>query len=136
MKRTIIRLLDSFGIGGATDADQLTGTAADGTQFSDMGANTLGHIAEQCAKGLANDGRSGPLNVMQEGDLLVITADHGCDPTWPGTNHTREHIPAIFYGHSVKPGSVGLRDTFADIGQSIADVHHLPALEYGKSIFS
>jgi phosphopentomutase len=73
---------------------------------------------------------------MQEGDLLVLTADHGCDPTWPGTDHTREHIPAIFYGHSIKPGPIGLRNTFADIGQSIADYHNLPALEYGSSIFT
>jgi phosphopentomutase len=75
-------------------------------------------------------------DAMQEGDLLVLTADHGCDPTWPGTDHTREHIPAIFYGQSIKPGSIGLRDTFADIGQSIADFHQLPALQYGKSIFT
>ena len=52
-------------------------------------------------------------------DLLIITADHGCDPTWKGTDHTREHIPVIVYGKSVKAGSVGLRDTFADIGQNI-----------------
>jgi phosphopentomutase len=76
------------------------------------------------------------LALMAEDDLLVLTADHGCDPTWKGTDHTREHIPAIFYGQSVKPGSIGLRETFADIGQSIADFHKLPALEYGKSIFS
>ncbi|MEH6452733.1 MAG: phosphopentomutase [Psychromonas sp.] len=75
------------------------------------------------------------LELMQEDDLLVLTADHGCDPTWHGTDHTREHIPAIFYGNSVPAGSVGLRDTFADIGQSIADFHGLPKLDYGKSIF-
>jgi len=75
------------------------------------------------------------LELLGEDDLLVLTADHGCDPTWPGTDHTREHIPAVFYGAKVKPGSVGLRDTFADIGQSIADFHGLPALDYGKSIF-
>lgn len=69
-------------------------------------------------------------------DLLVITADHGCDPTWKGSDHTREHIPVIVYGKSVKAGSVGLRDTFADIGQSIAQHHNLPKLEYGKSIFN
>lgn len=76
------------------------------------------------------------LALMGKDDLLVLTADHGCDPTWKGTDHTREHIPAIFYGQSVKPGSIGLRETFADIGQSIADFHKLPALAYGKSIFS
>jgi phosphopentomutase len=74
------------------------------------------------------------LELLGEDDLLVLTADHGCDPTWPGSDHTREHIPVIFYGHKVKAGSVGLRDTFADIGQSIADFHDLPALDYGTTI--
>lgn len=75
------------------------------------------------------------LALMGDEDLLVITADHGCDPTWKGTDHTREHIPVIFYGKLVQSGPVGLRDTFADIGQSIADYHGLPQLEYGTSIF-
>ncbi len=73
------------------------------------------------------------LDLMQAGDLLVLTADHGCDPTWKGTDHTREHIPVIFYGSSVQPGSLGLRDSFADIGQSIAAYHNLPKLDYGQS---
>lgn len=76
------------------------------------------------------------LERMNDQDVLVITADHGCDPTWPGTDHTREHIPVIFYGKPVQPGPIGARDTFADIGQSIADYHNLPDLDYGKSIFS
>ena len=67
-------------------------------------------------------------------DILVLTADHGCDPTWEGSDHTREHIPVIFYGENVKAGSVGCRETFADIGQTIAAYHGLPALEFGKSI--
>ncbi len=75
------------------------------------------------------------LELMDKDDLLVLSADHGCDPTWPGSDHTREHIPVIFYGESIPAGSVGLRDTFADIGQTIAEYHQLPDLEYGKSIF-
>lgn len=75
------------------------------------------------------------LELLGDEDLLVLTADHGCDPTWLGTDHTREHIPVIFYGKSVKAGSVGLRNTFADIGQSIAQYHGLPELAYGTSIF-
>ncbi|KPU82983.1 phosphopentomutase [Psychromonas sp. PRT-SC03] len=76
------------------------------------------------------------LRILGKDDLLVLTADHGCDPTWKGTDHTREHIPLIFVGDTVKNGSVGLRDTFADIGQTIAAHHQLPDLEYGKSIFN
>ena len=75
------------------------------------------------------------LELLGDDDQLILTADHGCDPTWPGTDHTREHIPVIFYGKNIKAGSVGLRDTFADIGQTIAEHHDLPNLEYGKSIF-
>ena len=70
---------------------------------------------------------------LDDDDILVITADHGCDPTWLGTDHTREHIPVLVYGKSLQGKSVGLRDTFADIGQSIAAFHGLPNLDYGKS---
>ena len=70
---------------------------------------------------------------MADDDLLVLTADHGCDPSWPGSDHTREHIPVIFYSPSMQGGSVGKRDTFADIGQSIASYLDLPPLAYGKS---
>ena len=71
---------------------------------------------------------------LEKDDILILTADHGCDPTWEGSDHTREHIPVIFYGENVKPGSVGGRETFADIGQTIAEYHGLAALDFGKSI--
>lgn len=70
---------------------------------------------------------------MGEGDLLVLCADHGCDPTWPGSDHTREHIPVLTLGAGLKPGSLGRRDTFADIGQSIATHFGLPPMDYGTS---
>ena len=72
---------------------------------------------------------------LGEEDLLVITADHGCDPTWWGTDHTREHIPVIFYGRRVKAVNVGHRHTFADIGQTIASHHGLPPLLVGRSFY-
>ncbi|NIB42399.1 phosphopentomutase [Pseudomaricurvus alkylphenolicus] len=75
------------------------------------------------------------LNQLQPDDVLVITADHGCDPTWPGSDHTREHIPVIVYGDKVQPGSLGKRGTFADIGQSLAAWFGLPELEFGTSFF-
>lgn len=58
--------------------------------------------------------------LLKPGDMVVITADHGCDPTWKGSDHTRENIPIIVFGPEVKPGSIGKRETFADIGQTIA----------------
>lgn len=73
------------------------------------------------------------LTRMEDDDLLVITADHGCDPSWVGTDHTREHIPVIFYGNKIEPKSLGLRNSFADIGQSIASFHGLEPLSSGTS---
>ena len=73
------------------------------------------------------------LALMREDDLLIITADHGCDPTWPGSDHTREHIPVIAYGAGVSAGSLGERETFADIGQTLAAFFDLEAMDYGTS---
>ena len=71
---------------------------------------------------------------VKEGDILILTADHGCDPTWQGTDHTREHIPVLIYGPGVKPGFLGHRTTFADIGQTIAQYFGLSDMEYGQSM--
>jgi phosphopentomutase len=60
---------------------------------------------------------------MRPGDIAIITADHGCDPTFPGSDHTREYIPILAFGESIAPGAIGRRSGFADIGQSVA--HHL-----------
>jgi phosphopentomutase len=57
---------------------------------------------------------------LRAGDLLVLTADHGNDPTWKGTDHTREQIPVMSYMPGMAPGSFGHRRSFADIGQTIA----------------
>jgi phosphopentomutase len=74
--------------------------------------------------------------MMKDDDVLVICADHGCDPTWEGTDHTREHIPVLVYGNSVAPGSLGKRETFADIGQSLAGFFGLSPMEYGTSFLN
>ncbi|MCV6622650.1 MAG: phosphopentomutase [Cellvibrionaceae bacterium] len=73
------------------------------------------------------------LNALNEDDLLIISADHGCDPTWPGSDHTREHVPVLAYKKDLSPINLGKRESFADIGQSIASHLGLPPLEYGKS---
>lgn len=74
--------------------------------------------------------------LMNDDDVVVICADHGCDPAWPGTDHTREHIPVLVYGAGVSAGSLGKRETFADIGQSLAGFLGLPPLEYGTSFLN
>jgi phosphopentomutase len=59
---------------------------------------------------------------MRDGDLMIITADHGNDPTFPGTDHTREYAPLLVYGKSARPGvNLGTRDSLADIGQTTAE---------------
>jgi phosphopentomutase len=73
---------------------------------------------------------------MGSDDLLIICADHGCDPTWEGSDHTREHIPVLAYGARVAPGSLGKRESFADIGQSLASFFDLSPMDYGKSFLS
>jgi phosphopentomutase len=70
---------------------------------------------------------------LGDGDLLVITADHGNDPTWSGWNHTREYVPVLAYGPALPAGALGRRETFADIGQSLAAWMDLPPLEHGLS---
>ena len=70
---------------------------------------------------------------MQENDIAFITADHGCDPTYKGTDHTREHVPVILFGPKVTPQFIGGRDTYADIAQTLADYFKLPPMPCGKS---
>jgi phosphopentomutase len=60
------------------------------------------------------------MHKLRKGDLIILTADHGNDPTWTGTDHTREQIPVMSFMPGIKPGSFGLRTCFADIGQTIA----------------
>ncbi len=69
---------------------------------------------------------------LRPGDLAVITADHGCDPTFPGSDHTRENVPVLFFGPGVAARDLGGRDSFADIGQTIAAHLGLEPLAYGK----
>jgi phosphopentomutase len=68
---------------------------------------------------------------LRPGDLALITADHGCDPTWHGTDHTRELVPMLWFGPGIAPRDLGRRDTFADMGQTVA--RHLGlSLAHGK----
>jgi len=70
---------------------------------------------------------------LKENDLVLITADHGCDPTWPGSDHTRECVPVVFFGNNIKPQYLGERSSFADMGQTIAKHLGLTALDYGTA---
>jgi phosphopentomutase len=72
-------------------------------------------------------------HAMNDDDLLILTADHGCDPTWPGNDHTREYVPVLAYQHNMNSVNLGERETFADIGQTLSEYFNLPQLEYGSS---
>jgi phosphopentomutase len=71
------------------------------------------------------------------GDLLIITADHGNDPTTPSTDHSREHVPLLVFGPSVRAGvDLGTRQTFADLGQTLAELFSVGPLEHGTSFLN
>lgn len=132
----------AYGTSGLFDAtlEELKG-APDGalvfTNFVDFDM-TFGHrrdVAGYAAELEYFDSRLPELQAsLRPGDLVVLTADHGCDPTWPGTDHTREYVPFIAFGPGLATGDMGLRDSFADIGQTVA--HHLgiDPLAWGKSV--
>ena len=72
---------------------------------------------------------------LQDEDLLIITADHGCDPgDKDSTDHTREYVPLILYGKAVKPGNYGTRETFADIGATVLKYFEIEPAFAGTSL--
>lgn len=74
------------------------------------------------------------LNGMKDQDILMITADHGCDPGFPGTDHTREHTPLLIYGNDIKENvNLGTRSTFADIAATILDILGVDNITDGTS---
>lgn len=76
------------------------------------------------------------LSLVRDNDILVITADHGNDPTTESTDHSREYVPLLVYGRNVKPVNLGVRKTYADLGQTIADYFGIEPLAVGKSFLS
>jgi phosphopentomutase len=80
---------------------------------------------------------AGLLPKLRPSDLLVVTADHGNDPTTPSTDHSREYVPLMVAGAAVRAGvDLGTRPTFADLGQTIADVFRVDPLPHGTSFLS
>lgn len=82
----------------------------------------------------AFDARLGEVSrKLGPGDLLILTADHGCDPTWRGTDHTRERVPVLAFGQGLGSRTIGIRGTYADIGETIAAHLGIPAGKHGRS---
>ena len=74
------------------------------------------------------------MECMRDDDMLIITADHGCDPVTPSTDHSREYIPLLIYGKNIKQNiDIGIRDTYADISATILDIFGFEKLKYGTS---
>jgi phosphopentomutase len=74
------------------------------------------------------------MSSLKDKDVLIITADHGCDPTTASTDHSREYIPLLVYGKQIKPGvNIGIRNGFSDIAATILDMLNLPMKTKGKS---
>ena len=71
---------------------------------------------------------------MKDGDILIITADHGCDPGDSHTDHTREYVPLLLYGKSIEPKDLGTRSTFADIAATLSDYLNVDFECAGKSM--
>ncbi len=72
---------------------------------------------------------------LQEDDLLIITADHGCDPTFPGTDHTREHVPLLVYSPALEPFDLGTRKTFADVAVTLLELFGIKHPFIGTNFF-
>jgi phosphopentomutase len=70
---------------------------------------------------------------LKPGDIAIVTADHGNDPSWRGTDHTREHVPILSFGPGVAPGPLGARTSFADIGATVAAHLDVPRPGAGRS---
>ncbi|MGL5314245.1 MAG: phosphopentomutase [Peptostreptococcaceae bacterium] len=74
------------------------------------------------------------IDALNDDDILIINADHGNDPTYKGTDHTREYIPVLVYGKNIKQGvNLGIRNSFADIGATVADILNVEAPKAGES---
>jgi phosphopentomutase len=77
------------------------------------------------------------VDTLNANDILMITADHGCDPTAPGTDHTREYVPLLVFGKKLnKPGPLGIRTSFADIGATISEALLKLKCDKGKSFYT
>jgi len=137
----LTKKVKASGLGGLFDMSlEMQKTAEDGSltfvNFVDFD-QSFGHrrnVAGYAAALEYFDGRLPEfLASMRDDDIVILTADHGCDPTWPGSDHTREYIPFVAFGPKLKAGNAGARDSFADIGQSVAQHLGIAPLEHGTS---
>lgn len=111
---------DEFIFANYVDTDMLFGHRRDPQGYLDEVSKIDDHL-----------GRS--LNILRDDELLIVTADHGCDPTFRGTDHTREHVPLLVYRKNTDSKDLGIREQFSDIAASIADFLKVPQYPRGIS---
>ncbi|MEN3792905.1 phosphopentomutase [Fulvimarina sp. MAC3] len=117
-------------IGRAKDGDLIVSNLVD----FDMVYGHRRDVAGYAAALEAFDARLPEIETaLRPGDLCIITADHGCDPTFRGTDHTRERVPILGFGPGIEPRDIGERETFADIGASVAALLGLKPGRFGTS---
>lgn len=75
------------------------------------------------------------MHALGEDGILMISSDHGNDPTFPGTDHTREYVPLLVYGKKLKSKNLGTRASFSDLGQTLADIFEIAPIQNGKSFW-
>lgn len=137
----ITRAVKAAGLEGLmkATADALAGAAGPALVFTNLVDfdQEYGHRRDVAGYARALEWLDGALAGLmascRTGDLLVVTADHGNDPTWRGWNHTREYVPVLTWGPSLPAGPIGRRESFADIGQSLAAWLGLSRLPHGRS---
>jgi phosphopentomutase len=124
IERALAATADGFVVANLVDFDTVYGHRNDPPGY----AANLERFDERLAQLLPR---------LEDRDLLAVTADHGNDPTTPSTDHSREHVPVLLYGSGVRAGAdVGLRSTFSDLGQTIAEVFGVGPLAHGTSFLS
>ena len=74
------------------------------------------------------------ISAMRDDDVLMITADHGCDPSTPSTDHSREYVPLLIYGKKIKPVNTGTKPTYAYIAKTICDLLNVKNNLAGESL--
>lgn len=118
---TLKKIKRGFIFANLVDFDMLYGHRNDATGY----ANALKEVDKRIPE---------IIKLLGDKDMLIITADHGCDPTTPSTDHSREYVPLLVYGKKLKAGiNLGTRKTFADVGQTIAEVFKTGRMKHGNS---
>lgn len=109
---------DQFFFVNLVDTDMLYGHRRDPRGYHDSVQETDTRLAEIMA-------------FMSKEDILIITADHGCDPDFKGTDHTREYVPLLYFSKQKTAANIGIRQCFCDVSQSLAAYFDVPAMEHG-----